>query len=247
MAPSEIFDPRFQEQLQATPSLPEVVYQAIHDSITCGRIHPGDSLRQADLARELGVSARTVREALSRLVAEGVAEYEPHRGVRVARFTVADQEELYRMRAAIEGMAFEDAAAHITPEELQHLKEIVSLASQNPDPESAAIARRYNEEFHWTIIRASRKRQFVRILDLIWKSMFTYFVGNELINDDLYGRHKDISTHEEILDALQARDGKRARHLLEEHIEFTFEAQRRQMAEFLKLTSEPDLEIKPNS
>ncbi len=232
-------DPRFHEQLQATISLPEVVYQAIHDSIICGRILPGDPLRQVELAQELGVSARTVREALSRLVAEGVAEYEPHRGVRVARFTIADQEELYRMRSAIEGMAFEDAAAKITQEEIEHLRSIVLVASQNEDPQSAETARHYNQEFHWTIIRASGKPQLIRILDLIWKSMFTYHVGFEQLTDHLVGRQKDIDTHYAILDALEARDGSLARKLLEEHIQFTFEGQRRQMAEYFDTHHKP--------
>jgi len=237
MATSTRNDPRFQEQLQVF-TLGQQVYEAIHDGIICGRIRPGDPLRQAELAKELGVSARTVREAFSRLVAEGLAEYEPHRGVRVVRFTIADQEALYRMRSAIEGMAFEDAASHITPAELARLRAIVHLASQNPDPNSVEPARHYNQEFHWIIIRASGNRQFIRILDQIWKSMFTYFVGYELIDDHLYGRPKDVSTHEEILEALTERDGKRARMLLEQHIQFTFEAQRRQMKDFLD--SAPD-------
>ena len=227
-------EPRFQEDVLATSTLRERVYNAIHDSIICGRILPGEPLLQEELASELGVSARTVREALSRLVAEGVAEHQPHHSVRVTSFTVDDQEELYRMRAVIEGMAFEEAATHITQAELARLREIILLASQTDDPQSAETARHYNQEFHWVIIRASRKRQFIRMLDQIWRSMFTYFVGSELIQNDLYGREKDVATHAAILDALAARDGQRVRQLLEEHIQFTFEAQRLQMKGFLE-------------
>jgi DNA-binding GntR family transcriptional regulator len=243
MTETKRFDPRFQEQMHASSTLREQVYQAIHDSIICGRILPGEPLPQEELATELGVSARTVREALSRLVAEGVAEHEPHHSVRVTSFTVDDQEELYRMRAVIEGMAFEEAAAHITQPDLDHLREILLLASQTNDPQSAETARHYNQEFHWIIIRASQKRQFIRVLAQIWRSMFTYFVGYELIEDHLYGRDQDVATHTAILEALGARDGKRARGLLEEHIQFTFEAQRRQMKEFLETSPGRESEI----
>lgn len=237
MSPSSRFDPRFQKQL-ASGTLAQQVYEAIHDSIICGRIHPGDPLRQAELAEELGVSARTVREALSRLVAEGLAEYEPHRGVRVKRFTIADQESLYQMRSAIEGMAFEAAAARISREELDHLRAIIDLASQDIDPESVRTARHYNHEFHWTIIRASGNDQFIRILDQIWKSMLTYFEGSDLDDDNFIRREEDRASHQAILDALEKRDGKKARKMIEEHIRVTFEGQRRHLAEYLDHASE---------
>lgn len=233
MTTNNRFDPRIQKQL-ASGTLVQQVYDAIHDSIVCGRIHPGDPLRQAELAEELGVSARTVREALSRLVAEGLAEYEPHRGARVKRFTIADQEALYQMRAAIEGMAFEAAAARITDAELEYLREIIDRASQDLDPESVHSARYYNHEFHWTIIRASGSDQFIRILDQIWKSMLTYFEGTDLDDDDDFiRREEDRASHLKILEALASRNGKKARQAIEEHIRVTFEGQRRHLAEYL--------------
>lgn len=237
---AQVISPRFRTQLQASNSLPELAYQAIHDGIVCGRIKPGEALRQMDLAQELGTSARTIREALSRLVAEGLAESEPHRGVHVASFSIADQEELYRMRASIEGMAFEDAAGHISQEDLKRLKEILPLATQNPDPQVVEIARHNNQEFHWIIIRASGKRQFIRILDQIWKLMFCYYIQYELGGDQVADARKvDVTTHEAILDALVAGDGKQARRLLEQHVLVTFESQRLQMKHYLASASGP--------
>jgi DNA-binding GntR family transcriptional regulator len=237
---AQIISPGFKLQFQASNSLPELAYQAIHDGIICGRIKPGEPLRQMDLAAELGTSARTIREALSRLVAEGLAEAEPHRGVRVASITIEDQEQLYRMRASIEGMAFEDAAGHISAEELKRLREILPYATQNPDPRAVEIARHNNEEFHWIIIRASGKRQIIRILSQIWKLMFCYFVQYELGEDQLSDARKlDVTTHEAILEALIAGDGKRARALLEKHVLVTFESQRLQMKDYLTSSAGP--------
>ena len=96
---------RFFQFSKENLGLAEMAYHAIHDAILCGQIEPGEALRQADLAEELGVSARTVREALSRLRVEGLVVYEPHHSIRAARFTIGDQEELYQMRARIEGLA----------------------------------------------------------------------------------------------------------------------------------------------
>jgi DNA-binding GntR family transcriptional regulator len=78
----ESTSPRFGEFTRENHCLAEMAYQAIHDAILYGRIEPGTPLRQADLAVELGTSARTVREALSRLVVEGLVVYEPHHSIR---------------------------------------------------------------------------------------------------------------------------------------------------------------------
>lgn len=225
--------PRFHIQLQAQKTLVDQVYRAIHDSIIGGRLLPGENLRQAHLAQELGVSARTVREALSRLVAEGMLAAEPHHSVYVTRFTIEDQQELYEMRAAIEGMAFEAAAGRIGQADLNHLQEILLLASQTGDPTSTDSARHYNEDFHWTIIRASGKRQLIRVLTQIWTLMFTYFEAYEQRDGYVVRREEDIASHRTILAALNERDGKKARRALEDHIRITFEGQRKYLAEYL--------------
>ncbi len=247
MTNQERIQPRFQNQIQNPNTLVDQVYQAIHDSIIGGRIHPGETLPQVQIAQELGVSARTVREALSRLAAEGLVEAEPHHSVRVAQFTVEDQEQLYRMRSEIEGMAFEDAAAHITQKDLDHLQEILLLASQTNDPASTDSARHYNEDFHWTIIRASGKRQFIRVLEQIWTLMFTYFEGYEQFNGHFQRRQEDVTSHQAILKALTERNGKLARRMLEEHIRITLEGQRRYLSEYLIPSSENGDENDQNS
>lgn len=244
MTSKKISSSRFGEYAKENHCLVEMAYQAIHDAILYGRIEPGAPLRQTDLAEELGISARTVREAFSRLVAEGLVEYEPHHSIRVTRYTIADQEELYQMRAVIEGMAFEAAAGRITAEELGRLKEIMRLATPGRDPESMENARRYNHEFHWIIIRASGKRQYMRILDQIWKTMFIYYFQFETSDCKFQDVEQiDINIHEAIVAALEAQNGKQARKLLEEHILATFQYQSVQMREYFNKTDQANKTI----
>jgi len=224
----------FSEFAKENHSLVEMAYQAIHDAILYGRIKPGALLRQMDLAKELGISARTVREALSRLTAEGLVVHEQHHSIKVTEYTVSDVEELYLMRAAIEGMAFEAAASRLTAQDLVRLKEIVRLTTLSKDPKEMESARRYNREFHWIIIGASGKRQYMRILDQIWKTLYIYYFQFE--TDDLKFNEvvqNDNRMHEAIVAALEARDGKKARKLLEEHMLITFQYQSVQMRENL--------------
>jgi DNA-binding GntR family transcriptional regulator len=222
---------RFNDISLESQSLVDKAYQAIHDAILYGNIKPGAQLRQAELAEELGISARTVREALSRLAAEGLVDHEPHHGVRVATFTITDQEELYQMRATIEGKACEVAATCLTPTDLKRLKELVHLAT----PGTNVDYKRYNHEFHWIIIRASGKRQYIRILENIWRTMFTYYYEYEtpeITYQD--AQQMDVKAHEAILAALEERDGEQARKLLEEHIMATFQYQAVQMREYIQ-------------
>jgi GntR family transcriptional regulator, colanic acid and biofilm gene transcriptional regulator len=133
----------------------------------------------------------------------------------------------------IEGMACEAAAARLTAHDLGRLQEIVRLATPGRDTESMESARRYNREFHWIIIRASGKRQYTRILDQIWKTMFIYDFQYETSDCQFQDVERlDISTHEAIVAALEAGDGELARKKLEEHILVTFQYQAVQMREY---------------
>ncbi|MGC9333129.1 MAG: GntR family transcriptional regulator, partial [Anaerolineae bacterium] len=67
------------DALGAQQPLSDRVYEALRDAIIDGRLEPGQWLRQEALAQELGVSQMPIREALKRLVAEGLAERIPYR------------------------------------------------------------------------------------------------------------------------------------------------------------------------
>ena len=97
----------------------DLAYQAIREAIAFGHIKPGEWLRQEALADELNVSQVTVREALSRLVAEGLAVHIPYKGVKAVLLPPAELRDVYELRALLEGFAVELAAERISPEELR--------------------------------------------------------------------------------------------------------------------------------
>jgi DNA-binding GntR family transcriptional regulator len=232
---------RFDESIKENHCLTEIAYQALHEAILYGRIEPGAPLRQAELAEEMGISARTLREALSRLAVEGLVVSEPYHTMQVARFTIADQEELYQMRAYLEGLTCEAAASRLTTHDLQRLREIMRLATPGRDAVSMERARKYNREFHWTIINASGKRQFMRILDQIWKTTFIYYFQYE--TDDCRFQEieqMDLAAHIGIVEALEARDGQTAKNLLQGHILETLKYQLVQMREHLNRSGQQE-------
>ena len=70
----------------------ERALHALRELILGGELTPGSRLGEVELADRLGVSRTPVREALSRLAAEGIVEIQPNRGARVATWTVAELE-----------------------------------------------------------------------------------------------------------------------------------------------------------
>ena len=90
----------------------ERTYTALRTSIVHCEFVPGDRLAVDDLGARYGVSSSPVREALSRLVAEGLVLALENRGFRVAPLTVDGVADLTRVRLLVEGEALRDAMRH---------------------------------------------------------------------------------------------------------------------------------------
>jgi GntR family colanic acid and biofilm gene transcriptional regulator len=209
-------DLKYQNSIKNTSSLTDVSYNAIRDAIVTGRFAPGEKLLQNDLANELSVSPRTVREALSRLVAEGFADYEMHRGFVTAHLSYENQEDIFRMRAALEGLALEYAVNNLTAEELARMRKLLPLTAATDDLSMIPIIREYNHEFHWIPINASKRSKLIQTIEYLWKFMFIYYLEYELNEDQ---KKEDFLEHEEILKALEAKNYILARTWWEKHLQ----------------------------
>lgn len=88
----------------AAPVRQQVV-NALRQAIVEMRVKPGERLTERDLIARTGVSRATVREALRELTTEGLVETIPGKGWAVAKPSLREAEELYQVRAALEGMA----------------------------------------------------------------------------------------------------------------------------------------------
>src|SRR5512138_868041 len=105
------------ETIQKRP-LKEDVFDVLHEKIVSGKYKPGEWLRQDDIATGLGVSMTPVREALDLLVATGLAERVPYRGVRVREMNTKDVVEAYGLRLFLDALIAQEAARNITREQI---------------------------------------------------------------------------------------------------------------------------------
>ncbi len=148
--------------------LRQVVADRLRAAILENELKPGEWLRQEQLAEKFGVSQTPVREALKELVAEGLVEHAPYRGMRVIEFGVQDLVDLYACRGFIEGLAARYAAHNITEQELAELDRLLVELERHPGRESLSDHRNLNRRFHQVIYTASRHGYLVRTLDQMW-------------------------------------------------------------------------------
>ncbi len=210
------------EAVAAPKQRAEWIAEQLRQDIHEGRLCPGDWLRQERIAHRLGVSQIPVREALKQLVAEGLVEHVPFRGVRVIHFTVEDVEDLYATRAAAEGRAARFAAGRITAAELRALAKLHERMTRCTTPRELPTYRELNRAFHLAIIEASGRPYLVRSLRQLWVAFPTMGWSNipQVATSSAPDRDApDTAEHAAILDALMARDGPRAEAATRAHIE----------------------------
>ncbi|MGH3252666.1 MAG: GntR family transcriptional regulator [Trebonia sp.] len=194
----------------------ELAYAVIRTRILAGDFSRGERLREEELAQVAGVSRTPIREALRRLDAEGLVEFQPNRGASVTAWNEQELDDLYEARALIEGYAAGKAAARISPESLDRLTDLSrEMRELDPGSETADEMTRLNSEFHRIITAAggnSHIESFVRgITDaaLVYRT-FRQYTPDRLMASKFH--------HDEIVAALRARDGAWASAMIQAHI-----------------------------
>jgi DNA-binding GntR family transcriptional regulator len=206
-------------------SLSQGVYRALRNALLDGTLKPGDWLRQEVLAEQLDVSQSTVRDALNQLIGEGLAARIPYKGVRVVALSSADLEDIYAMRAVLEGLAAQTAAELITDDELTEMRNILPDTIVTEDPASVTRAREANRKFHEIFIRASKRRFLIRTLRRLWDWIDPLMLYSRTVDTDIghdtrikWGE-RDRYQHNRILEALEAGDGDSARCVATEAVQ----------------------------
>jgi DNA-binding GntR family transcriptional regulator len=189
--------------------------ELIREAIIDGRLEPGRRLKEEELARELGISRTPIREALLMLQAEGLVDAIPNRGAMVSVHTPEDLDDLYQLRALLEGYAARRAASRISDAQVETLRKSCERFDRlDPDTDLRGVVRE-NMLFHSTIFEAagsSRLESMVRRvveLPLVYKSYIWYSPDQQRIS---------VHYHRQIANALAARDAERAELIMKEHI-----------------------------
>ena len=181
------------------------VYGALLDGIVAGSLPPGAALPTTWLAEKLGVSRTPVREAIERLLQDGLAIRTPSGTVVVHAPSLEDFREFFEIRGVLEGLGARLAAAKATVGDLQalrsnqqRLRDLVVEGGLTP-PEGL----RLNGEFHGRVFTASGNQRLAELMRTLGA------VVNAKLLEQIYIHADPASTvadHAAILDALQLQD-----------------------------------------
>ena len=196
-------------------SLREETYHDLRRAIIGGDLRPGQQLSEPQLADQFQISRSPIREALGRLEQDGFVSRRVNGRIYVAPLEITELQQLYVIRANLEGLATRLAASHLSTADLNemagHLREMRDLA-ENGDVDGSLD---YGGRFHGVIINAAHNMPLAEIiagLRLRISRFRTYIASTR--------RHEvRIGEHQEILDALYDRDPNRAEESMIRHIE----------------------------
>ena len=182
----------------------ERTYTVLRDRIHSGTYAPQARLNIDALARELGVSAIPVREALRRLEAEGWVRFQPNVGAIVAPADATAWEQQMTAVAILEGAATADAAAHLKPADFTRIRRLAAEMEQVAAEGDAARFSRLNRRLHAALTARCANGYLLELLeqtnsrlDRIRDTMFAYLPARAAAA---------IGEHARLIDLLEAGD-----------------------------------------
>ncbi len=126
---------------------------------------PAADVKEAELAAMLEMSKTPVREAMGRLCLEGLMQAFPRRGYRVTPVTVKDMNNLFELRAILEGSAAGLAAKNASIEQLDHLEEAAKAKYVIGEGESTKSFVASNHQFHIGIAKTSNNPRLISLIE----------------------------------------------------------------------------------
>ena len=191
----------------------QVVYAELKRRILSLDLPPGRRLFEPELSAQLRVSRTPLREALRLLLAEDLLEQLPTGGMVVRSLSAQEIDELYTVRASLEGLMAAEAAERMTDEAAEALTLLV--ARNQRLVEFADDAMNAGHDFHLKITEIAQHGWAARLHEQVDGQMARY---RAFTNSSQTRRTTALLEHQQILESLIARDAPGARSLAEHHV-----------------------------
>lgn len=186
---------------------------AIREAIIKGIMVPGQEIDEEMIARNLNISRMPVRQALGILEAEGIVKRPYRKGAVVTELTAAELEELYNVRAYLEGLAIRRAVPNYSAGHLQKLKACLAELSRNMEDPAAYLE--LNNRFHALLYEPCEWERLLGLITQLRNNSGRYMIlaHTEIIRNPPAGKR-----HQDILATCARGDAARAEELVRNHI-----------------------------
>jgi DNA-binding GntR family transcriptional regulator len=196
--------------------LSDRAYAQLKRLILSRPIGADEALSERSLASQLSMSRVPVREAIKALESEGILVVLPRRGIHVRRLTIAQVQELYEIREALEGMAARLCAERGNRETMRTYRRRLERLAQGRPIDHAAI-QRSSAVFHRTLFQLCGNAQL--------RDMYRAIEPQIALNLRLTALHardrieQAVHEHIAVAKAIEAGDGRRAELLTQRHMQ----------------------------
>lgn len=198
------------------PSLSEEAYTEIRQALLRGELEPGQRVSEPELALKFNTSRSPIREALMRLEHEGFVERMANGRLRVARLDIGDLEQLYVVRATLEGLAARLATPLLRTVDLETMNACVEEMERSVKKRNAAGAIAAGQKFHDVITRECGNQPLVDVLSGLRSRINRFRAVVASFND--YDPDR-VSEHRRILKAFYQRNPEQAEAEMIRHVQ----------------------------
>lgn len=203
-------------------------YREIVGMIVSQKYPPGSALVESQLATQLNMSRTPVRNALCRLVSDGLLDNPSNKSCMIPVLTRKDLEDLFHLRVLVEPRIARLAAERFDEAQRAYFADLLEQERRyGKDPEVRAYD--INEKLHFGVARMSRNEYFQRTLkQFFWRcQLYLFFFDSFYIkpegggNRELESNVKSAGEHEELLEAIFRKDADEAESVMRRHVEST--------------------------
>ena len=199
-------------------SLNEIAYEAIREKIIQGEFEPGCRIREDHLAEEISMSRTPVREAINRLVSEGLIINKARKGLYLIDPTPEEIEHYIDIRIALEKLSVEKCIDHIKDEQLEQIADAIDEFEFHLKKKKYDACNQLDGEFHLLIAELSGNGKLYNML----RELSSFFLQTRSWEKKFHPAEKNERTlreHTIILDALRRKDKPAAVKAISENID----------------------------
>ncbi|MGE0715208.1 MAG: GntR family transcriptional regulator [Alphaproteobacteria bacterium] len=189
------------------------VADILRERIIAGDFERGQKLKQADIARELGVSITPVREALNVLEAEGYVVGISHRGLLVPSLVESELREVYDLRVNLESELTRHAVAEMSGSRMAQLRDLHHTVARACAGGDRLVRRVANYRFHFALYGFAGRPQSLKFVRVLWAKY--PFVDQERGSRS---EVRMVDEHDRLLAEIERRDADAAVAAMVDHI-----------------------------
>lgn len=203
-------------------SLVDKAYEKIRNDLTLGELKPGQKITFQELVKKYEISETPIKQALNRMVVEGLVESIPRKGMRIRPISIQDFNEILDIRYLLETnfapTVMEAVSFH--PEYLDELeanikKQTRAIEIGTTQPNDFLEIYTIDHQFHHLFLKYAGHKRALQIYEMLGAHSFSYFLYNKKPKSKILA---GVQEHEAIVQALRNQDPQALLSAIEVHI-----------------------------